>query len=188
MGLVPEGTPPVGFLPYGVPLYTENRYSRPCILLKAVKGIVVHWVANPMSSAMANRNYFEGLKDQAPPNDSRFASAHYIIGLEGEILRCVPDNEICYHVGADRYPGEVMRRLSSYPNNCTIGIELCHSGQDGKFNEQTLNSCAGLVSSLLATYRLTNVDVWRHYDITGKICPKYFVEHKDEWDAFKASV
>jgi N-acetylmuramoyl-L-alanine amidase len=100
----------------------------------------------------------------------------------------VPDKEVCYHVGADRYTNEALRRLSSYPNNCTLGIELCHPGADGKFTDETLASCRELVSSLLASYSLTKDDIWRHYDITEKICPKYFVEHTDDWDAFRASV
>ena len=31
-------------------------------------------------------------------------------------------------------------------------------------------------------------DVIRHYDVTGKDCPKYFVEHEEAWNAFKANV
>jgi N-acetylmuramoyl-L-alanine amidase len=169
-------------------LLTKNKYSRPCTLLKAVKGIVIHWVANPGSSAIANRNYFESLKNQVPPNDKRFASAHCIIGLGGEIIRCVPDKEVCCHVGADNYTNEALRRLSSYPNNCTIGIELCHPDWSGKFTAETLESCRELVSSLLFTYGLGKNDIWRHYDVTTKVCPKYFVEHTNEWDAFKASI
>jgi N-acetylmuramoyl-L-alanine amidase len=172
-------------------LLTKNKYSRPCTLLKAVKGIVIHWVGNPGSTAQGNRNYFENLKDQPPglkPEGYRFASAHYIIGLQGELIRCVPDKEVCYHVGAERYTNEALRRLSSYPNNCTIGIELCHPGADGKFNDETLISCRELVSYLLASYSLTKDDIWRHYDITEKVCPKYFIEHTNEWDAFKASI
>jgi N-acetylmuramoyl-L-alanine amidase len=169
-------------------LLSKNKYSRPCTLIRAVKGIVIHWVANPGSTAQSNRNYFESLKDQVPPNDKRFASAHYIIGLQGDIIRCVPDKETCYHVGSDHYTNEALRHLSSYPNNCTIGIELCHPGADGKFTDETLSSCRNLVSYLLNSYNLTKDDIWRHYDITEKVCPKYFVEHVDEWDNFKASV
>jgi N-acetylmuramoyl-L-alanine amidase len=169
-------------------LLTKNKYSRPCTLLKAVKGIAIHWVANPGSTAQGNRNYFESLKDQVPPNDNRFASAHYIIGLQGEIIQCVPDKEVCYHVGADTYTNEALRRLSSYPNNSTIGIELCHPAANGKFTVETLKSCRELVSALLYTYGLTKDDIWRHYDVTKKVCPKYFVDHTDEWDAFRASI
>ena len=167
---------------------TKNKYSRPCTLLKAVKGIVIHWVANPGSTAQANRNYFENLKSQVPPKDTRYASAHYVIGLHGEIIRCVPDKEVCYHVGADNYTNEALRRLSSYQNNSTIGIELCHPGADGKFTPETLASCRELAASLLAAYGLSRDDLWRHYDVTTKICPKYFVKHTDEWDAFRASI
>jgi N-acetylmuramoyl-L-alanine amidase len=145
-------------------------------------------VANPGSTAQGNRNYFESLKEQVPPNNKRFASAHYVIGLQGEIIQCVPDKEVCYHVGADTYTNEALRRLSSYPNNCTIGIELCHPTWDGKFNQKTLESCHWLLDVLLATYDLTKDDLWRHFDVTKKVCPKYFVEHTDEWDAFRLSV
>jgi N-acetylmuramoyl-L-alanine amidase len=168
-------------------LLTKNKYSRPCTLLKDVKGIVIHWVANPGSTAQGNRNYFEGLKDQVPPNNGRFASAHYIIGLRGEIIRCVPDKEVCYHVGANTYTNDALRRLSSYPNNCTIGIELCHPDADGKFTAETLGSCRELVASLFVKYGLSKDDLWRHYDVTGKLCPKYFVDHADEWNTFRTS-
>jgi N-acetylmuramoyl-L-alanine amidase len=169
-------------------LLTKNKYSRPGVLLKDVKAVVIHWVANPGASAMANRNYFESLKNQVPPDNKRFASAHYVIGLHGEIVQCVPDKEVCYHVGADTYTNEALRRLSSYPNNCTIGIELCHPAWDGQFNNETLESCRELISSLLLKYGLSKEDVWRHFDVTKKVCPKYFAEHTDEWDAFTVSI
>jgi N-acetylmuramoyl-L-alanine amidase len=169
-------------------ILTKNKYSRPAGLLKSVKGVVIHWVGNPGSSAQANRNYFEGLKDQIPPHDSRYASAHYIIGLTGEIIQCIPDSEIAYHVGADQYTNQALRRLSTYPNNCTIGIELCHPEADGKFTEKTLDSCRELAGELLMRFGLTPIDLWRHYDITEKICPKYFTEHEDAWRLFVTSV
>ena len=33
-----------------------------------------------------------------------------------------------------------------------------------------------------------DADVIRHYDVTGKICPKYYVENEDAWLAFRANV
>lgn len=36
----------------------------------------------------------------------------------------------------------------------------------------------------MKTYHLQSQDVIRHYDVTGKICPKYFVEHEDQWKEF----
>lgn len=37
-------------------------------------------------------------------------------------------------------------------------------------------------------YDLTADQVIRHYDVTGKICPKYFVEDEDAWVEFRRNV
>ena len=37
-------------------------------------------------------------------------------------------------------------------------------------------------------FELTEEDVIRHYDITGKICPKYFVDDEAAWKRFKQDV
>ena len=48
---------------------------------------------------------------------------------------------------------------------------------------------AVLVTGLTGSAQdLNENDVIRHYDVTGKICPKYFVEHEDEWEQFKKDV
>ena len=44
-----------------VDLLDINPYSRPGTALSAVNNIVIHYVANPGSSAKANRDYFNGL-------------------------------------------------------------------------------------------------------------------------------
>lgn len=36
----------------------------------------------------------------------------------------------------------------------------------------------------MQTYHLQNQDIIRHYDITGKICPKYFVDYPEKWQEF----
>ena len=41
---------------------------------------------------------------------------------------------------------------------------------------------------LCAKYDLSEDDVIRHYDVTGKICPKYFVDHENAWNQFKENV
>ena len=38
------------------------------------------------------------------------------------------------------------------------------------------------------TYHLKKDDIIRHYDVTGKICPKYFVDHEDAWNEFLNSL
>jgi N-acetylmuramoyl-L-alanine amidase len=165
-------------------LLTVNKYSRPGKKLNSLRGIVIHWVGNPGSTAQGNRNYFENLKAQPPGTEERYASAHYIIGLEGEVIQCIPNYEMAYHVGAQKYTPLALKNLSSYPNDCTLGIELCHPDWTGEFNDKTLGACHILVCQLLEKTELTQKDVYRHFDITGKGCPLYFVQHEDKWQAF----
>jgi N-acetylmuramoyl-L-alanine amidase len=168
---------------------TKNQFSRPGTLLKGVSGIVLHWVANPKSTALGNRNYFENLRSQPYETEkdkkkARFASAHFIIGLQGEIIQCLPENEAAYHVGANKYKPDAIKNLGTYPNHSTIGIELCHEDWTGIFNPKTINSAITLATDLLERHKLTAKDVYRHFDITGKDCPLYFVKNEKAWKEF----
>lgn len=150
---------------------TPNEYSRPGKELKEVNAIVVHYVGNPGTTAAQNRSYFENLKD----THATSASSHYIIGMEGEIIQCVPLNEISY--------------ASNNRNKDTIAIECCHPDETGQFTTATYKSLVKLVAALCRTYDLDQeTGIIRHYDVTGKYCPLYYVNHEDEWYGFKLDV
>ena len=153
-----------------VELLDVNEYSRPGTTLKQVNGIVIHYTANPGSSAMANRDYFEGLKDAHTTK----ASSHFIVGLEGEVVQCIPTTEIAY--------------ASNDRNGDTISIECCHPDDTGKFNDATYRSMVQLCAWLCLKFDLNENDVIRHYDVTGKNCPKYFVENEDAWKTFRKDI
>lgn len=153
-----------------VRLLTVNPYSRPGIALKKVKGVVVHYTANPGTGARQNRDYFEGLKDSHITK----ASSHFVIGIDGEIVQCIPTAEISY--------------ASNERNSDTISIECCHKDKSGKFSDRTYESLVRLVAYLMGRFSLSTDDVIRHYDVTGKNCPKYFVENPDAWKEFKKDV
>ena len=153
-----------------VQLLTVNEYSRPGIATDGVRGVVVHYTANPGSTAQNNRDYFESLKDTGENQ----VSSNFIIGLDGEIIQCIPTNEIAY--------------ASNNRNNDTVSIECCHPDESGAFQEVTYQSLVELVAFLCGKFNLTMDNVIRHYDVTGKDCPKYFVEHEDAWNAFKEDV
>jgi len=166
-------------------LLTPNQFSRPEKPLSAVKGLVIHYVANKNTTAAQNRNFFENRKD----GKSDYGSAHYIIGLKGEVIRCIPENEMAYHVGAKVYKEIALKNLSSYPNDCTIGIECCHINDNGVMNSSTYESLVSLTTDLCRRYNLdAQKDVYLHYDVTGKNCHRFFVENSKEWDAFKKEV
>lgn len=151
-------------------LLTINEYSRPGTKLEQVKGIVVHYTGNPGTTAMQNRNYFEGLAQSKQTK----ASSHYIIGLSGEIIQCVPLDEIAY--------------ASNQRNADTISIECCIDNEAGRFNEKTYDALVALTAWLVGEYDLKINDIIRHHDVTGKNCPKYFVENESAWVDFKLDV
>ena len=130
----------------------------------------VHYTANPGSTAKQNRDYFAGLAESHETS----ASSHFVIGLEGEIVQCIPCNEISY--------------ASNNRNKDTISIECCIEDESGKFNDATYQSLIKLVTWLMGRYNLGTDDVIRHYDVTGKNCPKYFVENPDAWELFKTDL
>ena len=168
-------------------LLEPNRFSRPQVAMKGIKGICVHWVANPMSTAINNRNYFNNLKNQNPQaTGNRYASSHEIIGLNGEIIVCVPDNEVAYHAGATTYKPRVKQLLDNSPNRHLYGIEVCHPDWVGEFNIITYLSLVNRVAYLLNKFNLKpSIDtIWRHFDVTGKDCPKYYVQNPKAWDNF----
>lgn len=153
-----------------VSLLTVNEYSRPSMPLEKINGIVIHYVANPGSTAMENRNYFESLKDGLGTK----ASSHFVIGLEGEIVQCIPTSEIAY--------------ASNKRNSDTLSIECCHPKKDGKFNADTYHSVVQFTAWLCLEFQIEVEDVIRHYDVTGKNCPKYYVENEKEWFVFQNDV
>ena len=152
---------------YLVELLDINEYSRPGTALASVNGIVIHYTANPGTTAEQNRSYFQNLKDTG----ETYASSHFVIGIDGEIVQCVPCNEIAY--------------ASNERNEDTISIECCIPDETGKFSEATYQSLVELVTWLMGRYDLGTDDVIRHYDVTGKECPKYYVENETEWFQFK---
>ena len=149
---------------------TVNPYSRPGTKREHVRDIVIHYVANPGTSAKQNRNYFEDLKDQSG-SKTVSASSHYIIGSDGTILQCIPLDEVAY---------------GNYPrNDDTVSIECCHPDSDGRFTDATIKSLIRLTGWLCRELSLNEKHIIRHYDVSGKNCPKYYVEHQDAWRTLK---
>lgn len=151
-------------------LLTVNEYSRPGEKTKAINYVVIHYLANPQTTAQQNHDYFESLKDLK----DTYMSANYVVGLEGEIIRCVPDGEIAY--------------ASNEMNNQSISIENCHKDTTGKFTQATYEALVKLTAYLTEKYGLDRDHIIRHYDVTGKDCPKYYVENEDKWEEFKDDV
>lgn len=161
-----------------VPDYVEqdllpvNEWSRPGLPLEEINGVVIHYVGNPDTSAQANRNYFASLSSG---EEGTYASSHFIVGLEGEVIQCVPLTEIAY--------------ASNDRNDDTVAIEVCHPDETGEFSDVTYDRVVELTAWLCRTFRLDPAeDVIRHYDVSGKLCPLYYTEHPEAWAAFLEDV
>lgn len=145
---------------------TVHSKSRPGYKLWSVKNIVVHYVANPGTSALQNWKYFENKNN---------VSAHFIIDIDGSIIQCMPTDEVAWAVGTKN------------GNYTSISIECCHPDSTGEFTEATYTSLLKLVSWLCAEYDLDRDDVIRHYDygiqkswgVYHKACPLYYANDKE---------
>ncbi|MBR4291969.1 MAG: N-acetylmuramoyl-L-alanine amidase [Oscillospiraceae bacterium] len=140
--------------------------SRRGVMLESVRSIVIHYVGNPGSTAKQNRDYYA--------NPSSEVSSHFVIGLNGEIIQCIPLHE--------------KSSASNHRNRDTISIEVCHPDASGKFTEVSYQSLVKLTAWLCEICDLGSGDIIRHYDITGKQCPLYFVTHEDAWVQFRTAV
>ena len=161
-----------------VPDYVEqdyipvNDWSRPGTPLEDINAVVIHYVGNPGTTARANRNYFASL---ASGKEGTYASSHFVVGLEGEVVQCVPLTEVAY--------------ASNGRNGDTVSIEVCHPDETGEFSPVTYGRCVELAAWLCREFKLDpETDVIRHYDVTGKECPLYYVEHPEAWERLKADV
>ncbi len=157
---------------------TIHPNSRSGYKLKSLENIVVHYTGNAGSTADQNWRNFE--------NNKPGTSAHFIIGLDGEIIQCMPLDEVAWAVGTEG-------------NYTSISIEVCHPDSTGKFTDASYESLVRLVSWLCNTFGLGRDDVLRHYDyervnssgvVWHKQCPLYWANAKDpesheRWEAFK---
>lgn len=131
---------------------------------QTIKWIVMHYTANDGDSDESNGRYF-----QQPINP--VASAHYFVD-DDSITRSVPDDYVAYHCGARTYKHPYCRNANS------IGVELCDAKRDGKVmaTDKTIQNAAELVYQLCKQYGIPYDHIIRHYDVTGKLCPAYWVK------------
>jgi N-acetylmuramoyl-L-alanine amidase CwlA len=131
--------------------------------------ITIHNTGNANSTAAGERAWLVN------PSNVRTASFHSVVD-EREVIECLPLNEVGWHAGDGNGPG----------NRQSIGVEICESGNYAK----TLDNAAAYVAGLLKE-RGWGVDrLRRHYDWSGKICPRLMYDGGKwtGWAAFKAAV
>ena len=88
-------------------------------------------------------------------------SAHYLIGLDGQIYQLVDEKNIAYHAGESEWNGR------KGVNQFSVGIELVNAN-DGKqvFPKEQINVCASLVAAICVDYGIKLGDIIGHKDIS----------------------
>lgn len=153
--------------------------SRPA---SQIKYLVIHYTGNDGDTAEGNGSYFA--------NNRVSASAHYFVD-DDTVVRSVPDLRIAWAVGgrlwadtADTGGGTLYGTVT---NANSISVELCDTEEDGSYrpSDATLDNAVSLCRALMRKYDIPIERVCRHFDVTGKYCPVYFMDSV-KWAAFKS--
>lgn len=135
-----------------------------------IRYIVVHYTANKGDTAKNNADYFARTTTKT--------SAHYFVD-EKEVWQSVGEQDTAYHCGADTYKHPFCR------NGNSIGVEMCLLDKSGNIRPGTIDTALSVVRQLMAAYDIPIDRVMRHYDVTGKNCPRPMVENPQLWEDFK---
>ncbi|MDQ0063569.1 peptidoglycan recognition protein family protein [Paenibacillus harenae] len=147
----------IDHIPLGTPC---NR--RPAHPMLQPTTITVHNTGNPSSTARNERDWL------ANPTNNRTASYHIVVD-EHQAIECIPIWENSWHAGDGSVP-----MISG--NRTSISIEICESGN----YERTLDQATELVARLLTERGWGIERLRRHYDWSGKICPRLMYD-KGRW-------
>ena len=154
------------------PAHPEN-YQRG--RAEPVSFLVFHYVG-ATGGARANARYYG-----TTPGIG--ASAHYFVDHApgAEVWESVPEGDTAWHCGANAYRHPKCRNANS------IGVEMCcHKRADGTWtiDEETYAAAAALGRDIMERYGIPLDRVLRHYDVTGKLCPRPLID-EGAWADFK---
>ena len=135
----------------------------------SIEFLVFHYTANDGDTDEANGNYFNGA--------NRNASAHIFVDNDS-CTQSVPDDYVAWSVGGNKYPNTKGGKFYGKATNAnTLNIEMCDTIRNGKhdISEKTQQNAIILAREKMKQYNIPIDRVIRHYDVTGKQCPAYFV-------------
>jgi N-acetylmuramoyl-L-alanine amidase len=187
-----------------IPVGHPNRKGT----VTAPKAVVVHYTANDSPTATDTNNvkyvgraykFANGeFKESDGVTDFRYGSAQWFIDQDSATL-CIPQKEIAWGCGDRPLPYDngckgqtaIARDVFGYcQNSLTINYEICNNNTVSGTSDWDA-SCANAIEIIaqdMVKFNIATNMIYRHYDITGKICPKPFVDSPAAWVAFKAKI
>jgi len=141
-----------------------------------IEFLVVHYTANnnPGADARMNAIYLRNKEG---------AGTHYCIDDE-EIVQCTDEKNVAYAVGDKKWWGFVPKPwlMNKIRNNNSLSFEMCLGG--GRNDSLIVETTAQQLGWQLVNKGLDISRVVRHYDVSGKHCPKFFYAEKG-WNQAK---
>ena len=146
-----------------------------------IKYLVYHYTANDGDTDEANAKYFH--------NNVVKASAHRFVD-DDSVTISVPDNYVAWHCGGGLQGSKGHTYYKKCTNTNSIGIEMCDTKRNGKYEvtPKTRSNAIALGKEFVKKYGIKKENVIRHYDVTGKNCPAYFVKDEEEWKKFRDEI
>ena len=161
-----------------------------------IEWIVVHY------SGIVSAHGQAAVVERSIRRSERESSTHYIVGEDG-IIQIVRDKHRAWHVG-----GYCTANKCRAENNNSLGVDLVERKRNTKsgsvkdrdwyFTDKVINDGAQLVAMLADKYSIPQSHIVRHFDVTGKWCPRPFVGkdtneitgdiHEIGWFMFKERV
>lgn len=131
--------------------------------------LTIHSTGNPDSTALNERLWLTN------PSNIRTASWHLVVD-DKKIIEAIPLNEVAWHAG-DGKNGKGNRK--------SISIEMCESGN----REKVIQNTVKLTAKLLLERGWGIEKLKRHYDWSGKVCPRIMSKNNwEKWFNFKKAV
>lgn len=146
-----------------------------------IKYLVYHYTANDGDTDEANAKYFH--------NNVVKASAHRFVD-DDSVTISVPDNYVAWHCGGGLQGSKGHTYYKKCTNTNSIGIEMCDTIRNGKHevSSKTRANAIALGKELVKKYGIKKENVIRHFDVTGKNCPAYFVKDEEAWKKFRDEI
>lgn len=163
-------------------------------------GVVIHYTASPGRGAGAwgHKSYVtrKGVRvngkmyevdAKGNANTSRpftWGAAHYYVD-DKNIVQYIPSDEYAPHAGADTYMAGIEDKIGGSPNYCLDGIEICINPESDF--QTAVDNAAQLAAYILKKDGLGIDRLFRHYDITGKLCPAMMI-NQSTWNSMKSEL
>jgi N-acetylmuramoyl-L-alanine amidase CwlA len=135
-----------------------------------------------------------------------FGSAQ-VIADEDSVTETMPLDEVAWGCGDQRFPYTELNKgqqpasriwFNNQPNERTLNIEICNNAD---WNKAVKNASDWAVQWMLANKRTVSIEdslncqvmgvmfpgqilCIRHFDVSGKMCPKPFIDDQNAWVSF----